>query len=140
MVLAGAACGNAGPSRQDTIRKWDAICRATQARLEAIKVPNVSSRNDLPRFIAAIDKALPVALNEIDELRSVPVPNDDQKTADAILSDLVHAIGDLEAAEDAAKRGDLDGTERALQGAAGATKAAGAAARSFGLKVCGRAA
>ena len=136
-VLA-TAC-HSGPSHADTIRQWDAICRATQARLETIKVPNVSSQADLPRFVKAIKKALPIALGEIDQLRAVPVPKTDHEVADGILSDLVTAAGQLQAAERSAKKGNLKATERALRRSANATKTAGQAARSLGLKVCGQA-
>lgn len=121
------------------MRQWDAICRATQARLETIKVPSVSSSKDLPRFVRAIRRALPIALKEIDELRAVPLPKSDQASADAILSDLVRAAGQLRTAERDAKKGDLDATRRALKRSAKATTAAGTKAKAFGLKVCGQA-
>jgi hypothetical protein len=139
VAVLASAC-HSGPSRADTIRQWDAICRATQARLETIKVPNVTTKSDLPRFLKGIRKALPIALGEIDQLRAVPVPKEDHDVADGILSELVGAAGQLQAAERSAKKGDLKATERSLRRSASATKAAGEAARSFGLQVCGQAA
>ena len=131
------SCGG-GASRQDTIRAWDATCRATQARLEAIQVPNVSSKKDLSRFVTAIGKALPIALNEVDELRAIPVPDEDQQTLDGILSDLVHSAGQLRAAQRAAKKGDLAKTKAALSKSATDTRKAGAAAKAYGMQVCGQ--
>ena len=137
VVVVASSCGS-GPSKQDVISKWDSICRSTQQRLSTVQVPNVNSPDDLHRFYLAMRTALPIALSELDQLRAVEVPKDDQETVDGILSNLVRAADQLNVAKRDARKGDLKGTERAIKRSSRYTKAAGTAARAYGFQVCGK--
>jgi len=135
-VLA-AACARQ-TTRADTIAKWDAICRTTQARLVKVPVPTVSSGVDLKPFASATQRALPIVIQELDQLGAVPVPPDDQKTADRILTDLERAVDQLHRAERSARQGNLAATQSEIARSQTYTATAIALARSYGFRVCGR--
>jgi hypothetical protein len=142
LVLAAALLSSCShePTRSDAIAGWDDICRSTQSRLSKIQVPNVTSAHDLERFAGAMKKALPVVIDELNRLGMVQVPSADQKTVDRILSDLERSADQLHQAERSAKREKVDATKSAIGRSEKYTKAAGKLARSYGFKVCGRAA
>ena len=137
VVVLAAACSQT-PTRAEAIAKWDAICRTTQARLVKIPVPAVNSGADLKPFASATMRALPIVIQELDELGAVPVPPDDQKTADRILTDFERAIDQLHRAERSANLGNLAATRSEIARSQTYTAAAIALARSYGFNVCGR--
>ena len=136
-VLLAASCGGPQPTRSGAIAKWDATCRATHARLSNIRIPAVTSGTDLQPFASAMQRALPIVIQELERLGAVTVPPGDQKTADRILTDLERAVDQLHQAERSATQRNLAATKSAITRSQTYTAASSALARAYGFRVCG---
>jgi hypothetical protein len=148
-VVAGAlvvlvlpmACGGGAKrlSKEDFIKTWDAICKRDTAKTDQIgsNLPATPAAENLPQFADALDQLVDVGRSEIDDLRAVKPPEQDQATIDGILSHLSDAIDAIERGQKAAADGDLAGFQTAVNEANTALQPANQAATDYGLKECG---
>src|ERR671932_2184206 len=105
-----AGCGGGGGrlSRDDYVKRADAICAKYNRRIRALRQPRTIA--GISAFTA---KAIPIARRGDDELRSLEPPKGDEATAKAWLAandDVVEAIERLGAA---ARRHDPAGDRKA---------------------------
>jgi hypothetical protein len=120
--------GLASLPKEDFIEQADAICAETDAAIEQINTADATR---------AARQEAEAAVNELDQLQTLPAPEEDADVFDTFLSALeeqTRALGDKELA---AERGDdaaLAGIEEEV---ATAEADAESAAEEFGFQVCG---
>jgi hypothetical protein len=131
-LLAAAGCGGEDRlSRAELQERGNAICAKYEKQIDAIGAP--SSVEEIPAYV---DKALPIVEREIEEMKELEPPEDDEETFDQMI---VEAEKTLEAGRDlgqAAEENDEPGIERALNEGNAASDRADEHAQELGLTEC----
>jgi predicted nucleic acid-binding Zn-ribbon protein len=133
VLLLSAGCGG-GEDRLSTAEfqeRVNAICAKYDKQVDAIGAP--SSVEEIPAYVA---KVLPIVEREVDEMKAVEPPEEDQEAFDAMIGE---AEGALEAGRDlsdAAEENDQAAIEQALNEGNAASDRADEHARELGLTEC----
>jgi hypothetical protein len=134
LVAALTACGGGGRlSRDDYVKRADAICAKYNRRIRALRQPRTVA--GISAFTA---KAIPIARRGDDELRTLEPPKGDEATARQWLAANDAVVEAIERLGAAARRGDRAGVRKALREGNRANERAKALARRLGLRVCAR--
>ncbi len=125
-----------GVSRDDYVARADGVCGTYQVRLSRIPRPVTSEPSELGVYL---ERALPVAREQFEELEDLPRPaGDDGERVDRLLDALERELELNEAAQEAASGGDRAALDSALQEGAAVSAEAGQLAEQLGFVVCAR--
>jgi hypothetical protein len=141
VAVALSACGGAKAlSKPEFIRQWDAICAKDDQKVAVVykDLPDQITQDTLPQFAQAVGRVLPIARQEVKDLRNVKPPEADKTTINAILNDLDQDIRALDTGQRAAASGDLDAFNTAGQASSEIEGRANKAAQAYGFKDCGK--
>jgi hypothetical protein len=141
LVLATAGCmgddGGNGGSREYYVAKADGICGDYQVRLSRVPRPRSGDPAELATYL---DRALPIAREQLDKLKDVPKPEGetDQQDIERLFSLLEQELDLNEAAQKAAAAGDTAAVQSNLQQAAPISAQSNQLAEQLGFVVCAR--
>jgi hypothetical protein len=139
LSLAAAGCmggDDDGVSREDYIAKADGVCGTYQVRLSRIPRPVTAEPTELSAYL---ERALPIAREQHEELADLPRPEgDDRDQIDQLLALLEQELDFNEAAQNAASEGDRARLDSQLQQGAAVSAEAGQLAEQLGFVVCAR--
>ena len=130
--FAAAGCG--GEERLSTAEfqeRVNAICKKYDKQVDAVGAP--SSVEEIPAYVA---KVLPIVEREVDEMKAVEPPEDDQETFDAMVGEAEKALKAGRDLSDAAEENDQVAIEKALNEGNAASDRADEHARELGLTDC----
>lgn len=131
-ILAMAGCGGEDPLTQAELREQaNAICAKYERQIDEIAVP--SSVEEIPAYV---DKAAPVVEKEIDELKALDPPDEDQEIFDQMVAEAEKTLVAGKSLSDAAEKGDDAAVEKALNEGNVASNRADEHARTLGLTEC----
>jgi hypothetical protein len=133
LLLLAAGCGG-GEDRLSTAEfqeRVNAICTKYDKQIDAIATP--SSVEEIPAYVA---KVLPLVEREVDEMKAVEPPEDDQETFDAMIGEAEKALEAGRDLSDAAEENDQAAIENALNEGNAASDRADEHARELGLTDC----
>jgi hypothetical protein len=137
--LVAAGCmggGDEGVSREDYVAKADGVCGTYQVRLSRIPRPVTAEPAELGAYL---ERALPIAREQHEELTDLPRPEgDDRDQIDQLLGLLEQELDFNEAAQRAAGEGDRATLDSQLQQGAAVSAEAGQLAEQLGFVVCAR--
>lgn len=134
VLVAGCGGGGGGDrlTREQFVAQADAICKRQVARIKA--VPQPKTLEELEEYA---DKVLPLAREEIDQLRELEPPEADEEKVDRMLDEVEATVSAVERIGAAAKSGDQAELQAAIAEGQAADARAERVARELGLKVCG---
>jgi hypothetical protein len=137
LLAAGCMGGDEEVSRDDYLAKADGVCGTYQVRLSRIPRPVTAEPAELGAYL---DRALPVAREQNEELAKLAKPSDEETRGqvEQLLSLLDQEIDFNTAAKDAALAGQRAELDSALQQAAVVSAEAGQIAEQLGFVVCAR--
>jgi hypothetical protein len=140
LALAAAGCmggDEEGVSTDDYIARADGVCGTYQVRLSRIPRPVTAEPAELGVFL---ERALPIAREQLDELQDLPKPNDqdDRQRIDRLLVLLEQELELNEDARKAAGGGDAEAVNSALQQGAALSAETNQLAEELGFVVCAR--
>jgi hypothetical protein len=131
-VLAAVGCGGGDQLSQAEFREQgNAICTRYDKQIDELPVP--SAIDQIPAYVA---KAAPIVENEIDELKPLDPPDEDQETFDQMISEEEKTLAAGRALSDAAEKGDDAAVEEALNEGNIASTRADQHAKTLGLTEC----
>jgi hypothetical protein len=133
LVLLAAGCGG-GEDRLSTAEfqeRVNGICAKYDKQVDAVGTP--SSVEEIPAYVA---KVLPLVEREVDEMKAVEPPEDDQETFDAMIGEAEKALEAGRDLSDAAEETDQAAIEQALNEGNAASDRADEHARELGLTDC----
>lgn len=130
--LALGACGGSTLSKDEYIKKADAICKDFDAKQK--KLPDPKSISD---FEDLTKKAKPLIKDQISQLRDLKAPDSIKKQADQAYDLLDQQVPKLDELSAAAKKNDTGKIQQVAQSASKLSEQANAKAKQIGLKVCG---
>jgi hypothetical protein len=131
--LAAAGCGG-GEDRLSTAEfqeRVNGICTKYDKQIDAVRAP--SSVEEIPAYVA---KVLPIVEREVEEMKAVEPPEDDQETFDAMIGEAEKALEAGRDLSDAAEENDEAAIENALNEGNAASDRADEHARELGLTDC----
>jgi predicted nucleic acid-binding Zn-ribbon protein len=131
--LATAGCGG-GEDRLSTAEfeeRVNGICTKYDKQIDAVRAP--SSVEEIPAYVA---KVLPIVEREVEEMKAVEPPEDDQETFDAMIGEAEKALEAGRDLSDAAEENDEAAIENALNEGNAASDRADEHARELGLTDC----
>ena len=136
-ILALAACSRGGSderlSREEYVKRADAICAAYERRLERLRRPeNVAELGRLA------DEALPIAREGVRKLRALKPPEELRRDVAEWLRRNDRNVLMIEALGDAARAGETTRVREIASDAADNERAADALAKNLGLRACAR--
>jgi hypothetical protein len=134
IALALAACGGDGDERlsQAELREQgNAICARYDKQIDEIPVP--SAVEDIPAYVT---KAAPIVEREIEALKELDPPDEDQETFDQMIAEEEKTLAAGRSLGDAAEKGDDAAVEKALNEGNLASDKADEHARTLGLDDC----
>jgi hypothetical protein len=139
LAFAAAGCmgGDEGVSTEDYIARADNVCGDHQVQLGRIPRPVTAD----PRELAAyLERALPIAREQFEQLDALPKPDsdDDRAQVEQLLGFLGQELEVNEAAQEAAAAGDSDVLNNQLQQGGVFSAEAGRLAEQLGFAVCAR--
>ncbi len=141
LALAAAGCmggdDTSGGSREDYVAKADGICGDYQVRLSRLPRPRSA---DPAEFATYLDRALPIAREQLDKLEDLPKPagETDKQDVERLLALLDQELDLNEAAQKAAAAGDAAGIQSNLQQAAPISAQSNQLAEQLGFVLCAR--
>jgi hypothetical protein len=137
LLAAGCMGGDEEVSRDDYLARADGVCGTYQVRLSRIPRPVTAEPAELGAYL---DRALPIAREQNEELAKLPKPSDEETRGqvEQLLSLLDQEIDFNTAAKDAALAGQRAELDSALQQAAVVSAEAGQIAEQLGFVVCAR--
>jgi hypothetical protein len=131
-ALAAAGCGGEERlSRAEFQRQGNAICAKYDRQIEAIGTP--ASVEEVPEYV---DKALPVIEQQIEEMRDLNPPEEDQEAYDDMLAEAENTVDAGRDLGDAAEANDNAAIENALNEGNAASDRADEHATELGLTDC----
>jgi hypothetical protein len=131
--LAGAGCGG-GEERLSTAEfreRVNGICTKYDKQVDAVGAP--SSVEEIPAYVA---KVLPIVEREVEEMKAVEPPEEDQETFDAMIDEAEKALEAGRDLSDAAEENDEAAIEQALNEGNAASDRADEHARELDLTDC----
>jgi hypothetical protein len=137
LLAAGCMGGDEEVSRDDYLARADGVCGTYQVRLSRLPRPVTAEPAELGAYL---DRALPIAREQNEELGKLPKPSDDETRGqvEQLLSLLDQELDFNTAAKDAALAGQRAELDSALQQAAVVSAEAGQIAEQLGFVVCAR--
>ena len=140
LALATAGCmgdDDNGGSREDYVAKADGICGDYQVRLSRLPRPRTADPAELAAYL---DRALPIAREQLEKLKDVPKPagDTDKQDVERLLALLDQELDLNEAAQKAAAAGDTAAAQSDLQQAAPISAQSNQLAEQLGFVVCAR--
>lgn len=131
-VLAAAGCGGDGQLSQAEFReRGNEICARFDKQIDEIPLP--AATEDIPAYV---EKAAPLVEDELDELKALDPPDDDQETLDQMIAEEEKVLAAGRNLSDAAEEDDDIALEEALNEGNIASGRADDHARSLGLTEC----
>lgn len=131
-VLALAACGGDEQLSQAELREQgNAICAKYDKQIDEIAVP--SAVEEIPAYVT---KAAPIVEREIEALKELDPPAEDQQTFDQMIAEEEKTLAAGRSLGDAAEKGDDAAVEKALNEGNTASEKADEHARTLGLSDC----
>ena len=131
-VLGMAGCGGDERLTEAELREQgNAICARYEKQIDELAVP--SSVEQIPAYV---DKAAPIVEEEIEALRELDPPDEDQETFDQMIAEAEKTLVAGKSLSDAAEKGDEVAVEEALNEGNVASDKADEHARSLGLTEC----
>ena len=132
LLLAACGGGYHGLTKADFVTQADAICKTYEAKLPAM-FGHVSADSTLAEVQGVYrDQAVPVFLEEVQQLRKLKPPKADRPAVKQIFDDLSAGVDQLDAQVRSAK------SLKALGALApSGLKRAATGAKAYGLAVCG---
>jgi len=136
-LAGGCMGGDEEDSRDDYVARAPGDCGTYQVRLSRIPRPVTAEPAELGAFL---DRALPIAREQNEELADLPKPSDEEtrNQVDQLLALLEQELDFNEAARDAAKAGQQAELDNALRQGAAVSAEAGQIAEQIGFVVCAR--
>ena len=132
LALAASACGGEGTlSKEEFQKQGNAICAKYDKQIEDIATP--TSVEEVPAYV---NKALPIVERQIDDMKELNPPEEDQETFDSMIAEgekTVEAGKDL---GEAAEAKDDAAIEQALNEGNTASNRADEHATKLGLTDC----
>jgi hypothetical protein len=138
-VAALGACGGSsssykGLSKADFVTQAEAICTAGNTKIAKISAQFGSKEPTIAQFKSAyINQLIPIFHSEVTDLRALKPPAADRDTIKKMLDELSTGVDQAKAEVEGAKTQAELGTIKEPAG----MKTASAAARAYGLAVCG---
>jgi hypothetical protein len=131
-VLAMAGCGGDEQLTEAELREQgNAICARYEKQIDELPVP--SSVDQIPAYVG---KAAPIVEDEIEALKELDPPDEDQETFDQMIAEAEKTLAAGKSLSDAAEKGDDVAVEEALNEGNVASEKADEHARSLGLTEC----
>jgi hypothetical protein len=154
LAVAAAGCGNGGTGAGGTggggeerltkaafISQADAICATAHTKEQAIDFPSVDPQSatddQMNQLAEALDKAVDVDRQEIDDLRKLNAPADFADGFDESMNELSEGLDHAEKAADAARDGKKEEITKELAAVEAKANEANDRAKAYGLKICG---
>lgn len=132
-VVTVAGCGGDDRlSSEDYQREGNAICSKYDRQIDAIPEPEESAES----VVAYVNKVIPLVEDQIDEMRELKPPEEDQEAHDEMLREaerIVEAARDLRAA---AEDNDQTAARQAIEAGDSASDNADSIAEDLGLDAC----
>lgn len=127
LATAITACGDSGLGKDDLIAQGDQICQESGQQLQEKTVALFQGKPSTSEMIQFVKKeVLPTYQEELAGLKALEPDGDSKDDWSAMITKLDAGIQEL-----------TDDPSAAVKGGASPLDEAGAAARDFGLKVCG---
>jgi hypothetical protein len=131
-VLAMAGCGGEDALTEAELREQgNAICARYDKQIDEIPVP--SAVEEIPAYVT---KAAPIVEDEIEALKDLNPPDDDQETFDQLIAEEEKTLAAGRALSEAAEKGDDAAVEKALNEGNISSNRADEHARTLGLTDC----
>ena len=131
-VLAMAGCGGEDQLTQAELRQQaNAICARYDKQIDALPVP--SAVEEIPAYVT---KAAPLVEDEIEALKELSPPDEDQEAFDQMIAEEEKTLTAGRALSDAAEKGDDAAVEKALNEGNVSSNRADEHARTLGLTEC----
>jgi hypothetical protein len=140
-LLAAVGCASLEPlTRAEFLERADRICGEARRDLEPLvpEFPEEVALDTLPGFAQTYAEAVPILQRELEALRDLPPPEEDEETVERLLEEQERNVGALNDARGAAMKADLEGFRRAFDEALEAAAAFRETASEYGLEVCGQ--
>jgi hypothetical protein len=137
LVLAACSGGDGGDgrlSREEYVRRADAICLEYDGRLAAL-----GDAGSIGEVAELADEALPIAREGVAELRALRPPAELEREVSRWLDRNEESVANIEALAEAARSGDVTRVQVAARTAARNEREADALAKRLGLRDCARA-
>ena len=132
-VVAGCGGGDGQLSAEEYQEQGNAICTKYEGEIDAVPAP---SGDDPQQLTAYLDKTIPLAEQQIADLRALEPPEDDQKTHDKMLAEADGLLGSARDLRTAVVAGDENGVNDAIAEADASNKQADELATDLGLDSC----
>jgi hypothetical protein len=131
-VLAMAGCGGEDALTEAELREQgNAICARYDKQIDEVPVP--SAVEEIPAYVT---KVAPIVEDEIEALKELNPPDDDQETFDQLIAEEEKTLAAGRALSDAAEKGDDAAVEKALNEGNISSNRADEHARTLGLTDC----
>jgi len=138
LVLSACSGGGSRLTKDELIKRADAICLDEQSKTAAIGANlGAPTQANLPQYADAFAQALPIFKDMASKLKALKPPEADQATWDQIMSSLDQEIAAVQKAQEAAANGDLAALNTAGQEIGTVDAKASQLAQGYGLQVCG---
>ena len=132
LAAVAAACGgDERLSREELQTKGNAICSKYDKQIDAIGTP--TSVEEVPEYV---NKALPIVEKEIDEMKALTPPEEDQETFDQMIAEAEKTVEAGRDLGEAAEKNDDAAIEKALNAGNTASDRADQHAQKLGLDAC----
>lgn len=132
-LLAGTACTQEGLSKEEYIRRADAICEEAEKQTEQIQPPRTPDA--LAEFV---DEAERITGDLLADLRELEPPEEGRETIDSLLARIEDALGFLPELKEAAEERAAGRVRELGEELQQASSEANDLAQEYGLQVCGR--
>ena len=131
-MLALAGCGGDEQLTEAELREQaNAICARYEKQIDEVPVP--SSVDQIPAYVG---KAAPIVEDEIEALKELDPPDEDEETFDQMIAEAEKTLAAGKSLSEAAGKGDDAAVEKALNEGNVASEKADEHARSLGLTEC----
>lgn len=140
-ALIVAGCGSSAPSQATFIKQADAICAKGDAQFKNVRQPQtvgLSQQQVLANIGTYVVQILPLTQHIIDQLKGLAQPSANQGLLHRYFAALDQAQANLRELSVAAKRNDVPGVRKGVQGLK--TNQPQQLAVQYGFKSCGGAA
>jgi hypothetical protein len=131
-VLAMAGCGGEDALTEAELREQgNTICARYDKQIDDVPVP--SAVEEIPAYVT---KVAPIVEDEIEALKDLNPPDDDQETFEQLIAEEEKTLAAGRALSDAAEKGDDAAVEKALNEGNISSNRADEHARTLGLTDC----
>ena len=132
-LLATAACGGGGPSKEEFAEKANPPCQTANTELAGVTKPaDFRQLGEVAGKVAASNDKQLKTLEGLDE------PDDNKPELERMLGSMRSTTSSARAVEGGVQRGDLRAAEKAVNDLKLASEQADDAARTYGLTECGK--